>query len=171
MKNHDGDIFCTSEIGNGTTFRLLFPAIERAVITKPAVQPEVQRLRGETILYVDDEEPLVFLMTRLLQRHGYKVVGQTDAAEALRLFRSNPVAFAAVVTDLSMPRISGFDLSSQLLAVRPDLPIVMISGYVRAEDQERARRIGIRDLVLKPDSIDRLGDTLDHLLHRELCSS
>ena len=69
-----------------------------------------------------------------------------------------------MVTDLAMPQLSGFDLSSQMLAIRPDIPIVMTSGYVRPEDQQRALHLGVRDLILKPDTIDQLGRTLDRVL-------
>jgi CheY-like chemotaxis protein len=118
-------------------------------------------------LYVDDEESLVALVTRTLQRLGYKVTGQTDPAKALELFRADPAQFDAVVTDLAMPQLSGFDLASQLLTARPDIPIVMTSGYVRVEDQERALHMGLRDLILKPDTIEQLGRTLDRVFQKE----
>jgi CheY-like chemotaxis protein len=66
-----------------------------------------------------------------------------------------------------MPQLSGFDLSSQLLLIRPDIPIVMTSGYVRPEDQERALQMGLRDLILKPDTIEQLGRTLDRVFQHE----
>ncbi len=109
------------------------------------------------------KNPLVALVTRTLRRIGYRVTGHTNPSQALELFRSNPAQFDAVITDLSMPQLSGFDFSAQLLAIRADLPIIMTSGYVRAEDQERALRMGLRDLILKPDTIEQLGAALDHV--------
>jgi CheY-like chemotaxis protein len=106
-----------------------------------------------------------------LERLGYQVTGQTDPVQALKLFRANPAAFDAVVTDLAMPQLSGFDFAAQLLAVRPDLPIVMTSGYVRTEDQERALHMGLRDLILKPDTIEQLSRTLDRLFQNEATPS
>jgi len=168
MKNHDGGISVYSEPGNGTAFRLYFPAAGAAIATVQEAPSPIRRECTERILYVDDEEPLVELITRTLGRLGYKVTGQTDPVRAVELFRSNPAAFDAVVTDLAMPQLSGFDLCSQLLAIRPGLPIVMTSGFVRPEDQERALRMGLRDLVLKPDTIDQLGRILDGIFQQEL---
>jgi CheY-like chemotaxis protein len=102
-----------------------------------------------------------------LERSGYRVTGYTDAPRALEEFRSRPQDFDAVVTDLSMPRMSGFDLARELLAVRQDIPIVMTSGYVSPADQEKALGIGLRDLILKPDTIDQLGRTLDRIFHHD----
>jgi PAS domain S-box-containing protein len=167
MKNHDGGIAVYSEPGRGTAFRLFFPAAGSAPAAAQESHSEVQRQRTERILYVDDEEALVVLVTRTLQRLGYKVTGQTDPAKALELFRADPAQFDAVVTDLAMPQLSGFDLASQLLTARPDIPIVMTSGYVRVEDQERALHMGLRDLILKPDTIEQLGRTLDRVFQKE----
>ena len=105
----------------------------------------------------------MILVTRMLERLGDRVTGYIDAARALQKFQSNPRDFDAVVTDLSMPGMSGFDLAAEVLATRADTPIVMTSGYVRPEDQERALRMGLRDLILKPDTIEQLGRTLDQI--------
>jgi CheY-like chemotaxis protein len=79
--------------------------------------------------------------------------------------------FDVVVTDLSMPRMSGFDLAEALQAIRPDVPIVMTTGYVKREDQERAVRMGLRDLILKPDTIEQLGQVLDQVFNHAGASS
>ena len=118
-------------------------------------------------MYVDDEEPLVALVKRSLERSGYKVTGETNPVHAVETFRANPMQFDAVVTDLAMPQLSGFDMSSQLLQIRPDIPIVMTSGYVRPEDQERALHMGLRDLILKPDTMEQLSKTLDQLFEAD----
>jgi PAS domain S-box-containing protein len=167
MKNHDGGIAVYSEPGRGTAFQLFFPAAGRASSAVPEAPREAQRNRTEKILYVDDEDALVVLIKRTLERLGYKVTGETNPAMALEIFRSDPHAFDAVVTDLAMPQLSGFDLSIQMLAVRRDVPIIMTSGYVRPEDQERALEIGLRDLILKPDATEQLARTLDQLFQQE----
>jgi signal transduction histidine kinase/ActR/RegA family two-component response regulator len=164
MKTHEGAIRVYSEPGRGTNFHLYFPSTS-ALESSPESPREARRGRNEHILYVDDEEALVELITRMLGRLGYKVSGYTDATRALEEFRSRPQDFDAVVTDLSMPHMSGFDFASELLAARPDIPIVMTSGYVRPEDQERAKRIGLREVILKPDTIEQLGRTLDQIFH------
>jgi PAS domain S-box-containing protein len=167
VKNHEGGITAYSEPGRGTAFRLYFPTAGPAAPERAQPAEEFARVRTENILYVDDEEPLVALVTRTLKRLGYKVTGQTSPLRAVELFRSNPAQFDAVVTDLAMPELSGFDFAAQLLALRPNLPIIMTSGYVRSEDQERALRMGLRDVILKPDTIEQLGRTLDLLFQNE----
>jgi CheY-like chemotaxis protein len=167
MKNHDGGIAVYSEPGRGTAFRLFFPAAGAAIAPVHEGPGPIMRERTENVLYVDDEEALVALVRRTLERLGYKVTGETNPVRAIELFRANPKAFDVVVTDLAMPQLSGFDLARQLFAIRPDIPIVMTSGFVRPEDQERARRMGLRDLILKPDTIEQLGDTLDRVFQHE----
>ena len=125
---------------------------------------QVLRGEGQSVLYVDDEESLVYLITRVLQRLGYRVVGFTDANEALAAFRSNPAAYEAVVTDLSMPSMSGIEFASQVLSLRPELPVVMTSGYVRPKDRESVMKTGVRDLLLKPNTVEELGAVLHRLM-------
>lgn len=167
MTNQGGAIRVYSDEGRGTAFHLYFPIVGRAAESEPKPAQEMQRTRNEHILYVDDEEPLVFLATRMMERMGYKVTGHTDAEAALAEFRARPGDFDVVVTDLSMPKMTGFALAKELLAVRGDVPIVLTSGYVRPEDQERALKMGLRDMILKPNTMDQLGRTLDQLFHPE----
>jgi PAS domain S-box-containing protein len=167
IQNHGGAIRVYSDLGRGTAFYLYFPAAASAVERSPEPPRPVQRGRSERVLYVDDEEPLVFLVKRMLERLGYRVSGFTDATRALEEFRSRPRDFDVVVTDLSMPRMSGFELAHEILAARPDVPIVMTSGYVRPEDQQKALEMGLRDLIPKPHTIEQLGRTLDALFHHD----
>ncbi len=99
---------------------------------------------GQRVLFIDDEDAVVRLGTLNLTRLGYRVTGCTDPATALKEFLRDPEGIDAVVTDLSMPGMSGFDCAREMLAIRPDLPIVLTSGYVRPEDEALAREIGIR---------------------------
>ena len=114
-------------------------------------------------MYVDDDEDLVVLIKRLLVRRGYDVICYTDPAAALQVFRSRPQYFDVVVTDLSMPGMSGFDLTRELFALRPELPILLTSGFLPAEDEQTARRIGIRDFVPKVKTPQELANMLDRL--------
>jgi CheY-like chemotaxis protein len=163
MKNHGGGVTVYSEPGKGTVFHFYFPVAQGAA---PVIQPRSRGVfhgQGQRILYVDDEEPLVFLMTRMLERLGYKVTGCIDAESALKLFGSTPQDFDVVVSDLSMPRMSGIDLARELLQIRPDIPILMASGYVRPADNEKLRSAGLPDLILKPDTVEQLGEILHSL--------
>jgi len=119
---------------------------------------------GERVLFVDDEESLVFLMTHMLQRLGYQVTGCTSPEEALEIFRSGPRSFDVVVSDLSMPAMSGVDLARELLQIRPGMPILIASGYFGAADNEEARSLGLPDLLLKPNTIEKLGQALHRVI-------
>lgn len=163
VKNLGGAICVYSQPGKGTTLQIYFPAVEPG-----DTGPQIRQLtaapgRGERVLYVDDEESLVFLATRVLQRLGYQVHGCTSPVQALSELRANPRNFDAVITDLSMHPMSGFELARALLEIRPDLPILMTSGYVRTEDRENARQCGIRDFILKPDTIEELSHALQRI--------
>jgi len=164
MKSHGGAIAVYSELGKGTVFHLYFPAAISAVQAAAVEARPALRQHNERLLYVDDEEALIFLAQLGLQRLGYQVSGYTDADLALREFQARPNEFDAVITDVSMPGMSGFELAQALLAVRPDVPIVMTSGFVRPEDQEKAQRIGVRSLTLKPHTIEDLSRRLDQVL-------
>ena len=160
VADHDGAITVDSTLGQGSTFHVCLPAAEGDVAHVPA--EEVVLGHGEHIMYVDDEEPLVFVMTRLLKRLGYRSTGYSDADEALQAFRTNPHEFHAVITDMTMPKMSGARLAQELRAVRPDMPVAIASGYENAE-MEAAGRIGIRRIA-KPVSMETLSQALRALL-------
>ena len=167
MKAHEGAITVYSQLRKGTTFRLYFPAGSPASSSTEDTSLAGTRGRGERLLYVDDEAALVRLTMRVLHRFGYEVTGYTDPLQAMDAFRSHPSDFDAVITDLSMPGISGFELARQVLEIKPDAVVVMTTGFVRAQDQERAFAMGIRALILKPDSVEELSDVLYRLLNEQ----
>jgi PAS domain S-box-containing protein len=166
MTSHGGTVGVQSEPGKGTTFSLYIPATHDMCPERGPSRAVIARGRGQHVLYVDDDEALVHVGTRILRRLGYRVTGHADSTEALRDFLLRPGEFAAVVTDLAMPGLSGPDLVRELRAVRPDVPIVMTSGYLRPEDTDLAHRLGIRDLVLKPVTVTQL----EEILHRVLAT-
>jgi CheY-like chemotaxis protein len=105
----------------------------------------------------------------VLERLGYQVAGFTEATAAIAAFRAAPESFDAVITDLSMPGMSGNDVAKEVFAIRPDIPVVMTSGYVRAEDRTLALASGVRELVMKPNTVEALGQILHRLLEEEDC--
>lgn len=155
MKGNDGAIRVDSTPGKGSVFALYFPAADGQLAHQPVAAPP-QPARPARILYVDDEEPLVFLMTRSLQRSLHQVEGFTDPREALDAFRSRPDDFDLVVSDMAMPGLSGFEFASAVLKIRPGTPVVITSGYLRPEDHELAKQLGIVELVLKPNTVEEL---------------
>jgi PAS domain S-box-containing protein len=167
MKAHEGGISVYSQPGKGTTFRLYFPvALEQRATAPPA--PVVAPLgRGQRVLYIDDDDAIVLLTTRVLERLGYHVTGFTHPQQALEAFAARPNDFDVVVTDLSMPGMSGFDLAQSLRRYRAEMPILMTSGYVRPEDRQQARERGLGDVILKPNTVDELGQAL-HAMFAQL---
>ena len=161
MKGHSGAVMTSSEVGRGSAFRLYFPAAEETVSAAPEIRPAESQARSERILIVDDEEAIVLLVPNILARLGYRPTALADPREALELFRKAPDAFDALVTDVSMPGMSGFDLAREVLAIRPDLPVIVTSGYVRPEYEKEAIRIGVAAIIRKPDTVDQLADALD----------
>jgi CheY-like chemotaxis protein/anti-sigma regulatory factor (Ser/Thr protein kinase) len=157
-----GSIDVASEEGGGTTFTLWLPRAEPA----PAAQPPSPNLprspgQGEHILYVDDDEAITFLVQRILEKSGYRVTCCDDPRDAYRAFVEQPHAFDVVVTDLTMPTMGGFELVRGLRAIRSDVPVIMMSGYVRDSDQTRANDEGIGRILLKPNTIEELGHELN----------
>jgi PAS domain S-box-containing protein len=166
LKNHDAAISVYSEPGRGTRFNLYFPAVEER---QQAVEPTnalPRPGRGERILYLDDEESLVVLAKRMLERMGYEVAGFNDSSKALEAFARAPRDFDLILTDLSMPGMSGMEVSRRMLQIRPDIPVLLATGYVRSEDVELARQIGIREVIWKPQTISEMGDLLAQQLEK-----
>jgi CheY-like chemotaxis protein len=161
---HRGAITVNSIEGQGSTLHVYLPALlqpARASVT-PAVS--TARGQGQHVLYLDDEEPLVYLVKRVLERIGYRVSGFTEPQEALQAFAAAPTSYDAVITDLSMPGLSGTDFAKQILQLRSDVPVIMTSGYVRTQDRDTALEAGVRELVLKPNTVEELGGVLHKLL-------
>jgi PAS domain S-box-containing protein len=166
VRHLGGAITVQSSPGQGTTFRLYFPAVERSETRSAATREKPETGQGQRIMYIDDEDALVFLAKRNLERLGYRVSGFTDPTLALEAFKSSPYDFDVIVTDQSMPGMSGLHLSEALLRIRADVPIVMTSGYVRTKDRESALALGVRHMIAKPNTIDELGHALVALFAR-----
>jgi CheY-like chemotaxis protein len=115
---------------------------------------------GSRILYLDDDESLVVLITRLLQRKGCRVSGYTDAREALAAVRAHPGDFDLVITDYNMPGMSGLDVAIALREIRHDLPVALASGYISQAVQDLAPAAGVREIFHKTDLIEDLCDAV-----------
>lgn len=161
---HHGVMKVYSEPGKGTTFHIYLPAVREAVAVGRAPEREAPMGNGERILFVDDEGVLLFVGTMTLEQNGYKVTGMPNGESALHELRQNPGGYDIVITDLSMPGMSGLQLAHQLRKVRPDLPVILTSGYVNPEDQAGADRLAIRAILTKPVNTKELLSTLAAIL-------
>ncbi|MEP7121872.1 MAG: response regulator [Byssovorax sp.] len=160
VRSHEGILHVTSEPGRGTTFQLHFPVHE---VRTPAFGiAAVPRRSGghERVLLVDDEQAIARSLARILERFGYRVTFRTDAADALAVVRERPESFDLVITDLTMPGMSGLDLAREILALRPDLPVIVMSGLLDEETRIRARALGVREVLGKPVTPSELAETV-----------
>jgi PAS domain S-box-containing protein len=158
VEGHGGTIKITSAPAEGTTVSVYLPAASDVSTPRKVEAPAEGS--GEHLMYVDDEEALVFLMEIVLSRMGYRISGFTDPMQALEEFKRDPTCFDAVVTDVAMPGMTGPKLASKLREVRQDVPIILTSGYIRDEDREAANRLGIDHLVYKSDTVEQLADAI-----------
>jgi PAS domain S-box-containing protein len=169
VQKHDGFIVVSSELGKGTTFQIYLP-VDQSVgphIGDPD-EPAVRQGRGERIMVVDDEDMVVQVASGILKRLNYRATVFTNPFLALRALQEQPSAFDLVVTDLTMPKMNGTELAAEMHRVRPDVAIVLCTGFIGAIDQAELTRLGLRGPLLKPFEFEAMariiGDTLDATL-------
>ena len=176
MRTHGGAVDVHSQPGLGSRFALYFPVTEgvelppvvaepprTSVVAKPPAPGTI--LADYHVMYVDDDEALVFLVKRLLKRRGYRVTGFSDPHEATQALHAAPHEYHLLVTDYNMPGYCGVDLVRAALQIRPDLPVALASGYITAEIEQQALSAGAQALIHKPNDVEELCATVDRLLH------
>jgi len=155
VNNYGGGITATSEPGQGASFEIYLPAIRgRQHSTTESAVPLPSG--SERILYVDDELPLVDMGKKMLESLGYEVTTRTSSIEALELFRRKPNAFDLVITDMTMPNMTGDKLTQAIMEVRPDIPVILCTGYSNQITKLQAKAIGIETFLFKPVVMDKL---------------
>lgn len=163
VKHHNGIISVFSKPKKGTEFRIYLPIVQRNAQKEIKIQTPF--LNGkERILFVDDERRLASLSKQILERLGYKVVSLTSSVEALELFSKNPNDFDLVITDMTMPQMTGEKLAKKLMDIRPDIPIILCTGYSKNIMKEQAYDMGIQEFFMKPVDVHELSKAIRRLL-------
>ncbi|MCF8129436.1 MAG: response regulator [Deltaproteobacteria bacterium] len=150
IKEHRGDIKVESELNEGTTFTVYLPLIEKPNDTESIERNVNYETGNEHILLVDDEKPILHVEKQMLERLGYHVTFRTNGLDALETFAANPNSYDMVISDMSMPNITGDKLAQKLISIRPDIPIIICTGFSERIEKGKADAIGIKGLLLKP---------------------
>ncbi len=149
VQSHDGAISVFSEVDRGTRIEVLFPVVEAEVPLTTEILEKLP-LGSERVMVVDDEESLALMERHILERLGYQVVAETDPVKALDLFRSAPHRFDLIITDMTMPGLTGAGLAREALSIRHDIPIILCTGFSETINSDSAQKMGIRKYIEKP---------------------
>ncbi len=150
VKNAGGSIHVYSELGKGTEFHVYLPVVKSYFEQQKAQTTEAIHGGTERILLVDDEDAIIRMEQQMLERLGYQVDTRSSSVEALEAFRAGPKKFDVVITDMAMPNMSGDKLAAELIKIRPDIPILLCTGFSEKISEERAVSMGIKDVLMKP---------------------
>ncbi len=150
VKEHGGLITVESALGRGTTFHVYLPLSAVKAAPEPAAASQPLPTGNERVLIIDDEEAIIMMLKGGLERFGYQITAKTSSTEALTAITADPDQFDLVITDQTMPDLSGMDLAREVLALRPSLPVILYTGYSDLASDILAKQSGIREFLLKP---------------------
>ncbi len=164
VRSHNGAILVRSEEGKGTVFEVFLPVFEGSVEKQAHQHVAAPPGKNERLLVIDDEPELLATTKDILLDLGYQISEFSDAREALELFRRDPHAFDLIITDLTMPRMTGVDLAHAVRMINPYIPILLVTGYQQLADDEQLKTVGIREIVTKPFRVEAIAHALRRLL-------
>ena len=167
VKKHGGEIKVYSKEGKGTVFQVFFPVVDNKVHEETEAVKAIP-YGTEKILFVDDEKFLIDIGKQMLEKIGYKVTSTSSSLEALETFKKEPGVFDLVITDHTMPHMTGGTLAKEILSLRPDIPIILCTGYNDHINEEKARAIGIKEFIRKPSDKKEMTDAIRRALENSM---
>ena len=165
IKAHGGAIKVESSPDKGSLFEVYLPEIQEEVAPQ-SITTQAYRTGQETILFVDDEQTLVTMSEQMLDLLGYRAVTRTSSIEAFELFQHDPYRFDLVITDMTMPKMTGEKLAGKILEIRSDIPVILCTGYSERITEQRAKKLGISAYVMKPLVMRDLANTIRDVLDK-----
>jgi CheY-like chemotaxis protein len=166
VNEYGGDIQVIGRVGHGSVFHVYLPLVDATEEAAPADRKDMQKRGDERILLIDDEVAIVRLETQMLERFVYQVRGLSDPLEALALFQSDPTAFDVVITDMAMPHMTGQRLAVEFHKLRPDLPVILCTGFSETIDQQPSGASGIQGYLMKPVVMQALAGMVRQVLDK-----
>ena len=166
IKSHGGAITVNSKPGEGTTFDIFLPKIKSGAFEVPQ-SPEPVGKDKEVILLVDDEEMMVDVTEQILERLGFTVIAKTNSLDALETFQEKSDEFDLVITDQVMPNITGTQLAEKILSIRPDIPVILCSGFPENVSLEEVENIGIKKFITKPIGREEIAKVVRAVLDKK----
>ncbi len=166
VKNHGGAITVESKLGQGTTFSVYLPAFDQHVVReKPSARPVPRG--SESILVVDDETALVKIFQRMLKSMGYRVQAFSSSPDALEAFQAAPDSYDLVITDMNMPHMTGIELTRALISLKPQIPVIVCTGFSEWITAEQVEALGIRAVIMKPVLKSQMAEAIRRVLDEE----
>ena len=164
VKSHEGKIMVSSEPDVGTTFTVYLPRVNTVSDEPKALSPDPIPKGTESVLLVDDEAQIIRMIKEMLESLGYNVTARTSSLDALEAFCVHPNKFDLVITDQTMPNMAGTDLARKFMGIRPDIPIILFTGFSEKISEDIAKAMGIRSFIMKPILLHDLGRTVRKVL-------
>ncbi len=164
LTEHKGDIKVSSEVGKGTTFKVYLPLMKKSTEASSTENVFNKQAGTESILLVDDEESVVRLEKQMLERLGYHVTARCNSLEALETFNSNPDGYDLVISDMTMPNMTGDQLAQKLMSIRSDIPIIICTGFSERINKEQAEVHKVKGFLMKPVTKSEMAEMVRKVL-------